>query len=453
MFSANPNAPDKFCVTPLHRAARQGSERCLQLLLDHGADVNARVKPFESVEGQTCKFEVGSTALHHAARGDHVKCVKLLLNFGADCNLTDDKHQTPLYLACKEGLPECVLTLIHTAQAYGLPILSIPTTDNNTPLHECLRNRSKMAYCVRELVGMGADVSLPNIMNETPIHVAIELKWRREIIDLLILEGHGMDFDRSKPRSPLLKVLYSRLQSVCYHKWERTCDHCHLYHKPHVDQENSLAVFFVQMGASRRSLQHLLWWELNRQAPQGVLLDTLLNAFATPPSLPHLERRFSISEDMVVLFADNTLIDPCPKYSMVDMDAEPDSSFRRTYTPLNTPALPYCHVVHEKKKEYAKRCSQVPSLAHLGRMAVRSHLQADVRNVLSFPIPDKLKTYILLGYEVPPHKRNTCRTEEVGGTSGPGVKESQGKVTPLTVWPVARWMTDMWNCQKLNRQI
>ncbi|KAL8619068.1 hypothetical protein ACOMHN_020766 [Nucella lapillus] len=272
-FGANPSAPDRLRVTPLHRAAREGSTRCVQLLLRHGAKVNAQVRPYVHVAEEGCMFEVGSTALHQAARGDHVKCVKLLLNFGADCNLMDDEHQTPLYLACKEGLPECVLTLIHTAQAYGLTILSIPTTNNNTALHECLLHGAKMTKCVRELVLMGADVSFPNIMTETPIHVAIRKKWSREILDL-ILEGHGMDFDRSKPTTkqnlreindrtsniemsvmgpPLLHVLYPRLHSACQHEWEQMCGHCRLYHTPEIytDEKDSLAVFFLQMGASR----------------------------------------------------------------------------------------------------------------------------------------------------------------------------------------------------------
>ncbi|KAL8619067.1 hypothetical protein ACOMHN_020765 [Nucella lapillus] len=90
---------------------------------------------------------------------------------------------------------------------------------------------------------------------------------------------------------------------------------------------------------------------------------------------------------------------PRYRYSLLDKDVEPNCLFRRSSTLTQTPAGPPCGVVDEKKKEYAKRCSQVPSLAHLSRMAMRSHLQADVRIVLSFSIPDTVKKYIFLGYE------------------------------------------------------
>ena len=55
-----------FGETPLHEAARGGHDDILQLLLNHGASVNA-------VDND------GDTPLHDAAREGHVKCVKVCL--------------------------------------------------------------------------------------------------------------------------------------------------------------------------------------------------------------------------------------------------------------------------------------------------------------------------------------------------------------------------------------
>jgi ankyrin repeat protein len=62
----------------------------LQLLLDHGADVNA-TDPKER------------TALHYAAKAGFLNVIQLLLDHGADASLRDDEGQTPLVIALAAG--------------------------------------------------------------------------------------------------------------------------------------------------------------------------------------------------------------------------------------------------------------------------------------------------------------------------------------------------------------
>jgi peptidoglycan/LPS O-acetylase OafA/YrhL len=83
-LTADLNATDsKFGVTPLDWAALRGDVETLQLLIDHGADVNARNKD-------------GSTALHGAAFLGRTSAVKLLLEKGADAGAKDVRNEPPL---------------------------------------------------------------------------------------------------------------------------------------------------------------------------------------------------------------------------------------------------------------------------------------------------------------------------------------------------------------------
>ena len=75
-----------FGYTPLHEAVSSGHSKVLQLLLDHGGDVN-------------CSAYSGYTPLHLAASGGHVDCVRVLLANNADFSITDDYGRTPMQTA------------------------------------------------------------------------------------------------------------------------------------------------------------------------------------------------------------------------------------------------------------------------------------------------------------------------------------------------------------------
>ncbi|KAF4130245.1 C3HC4 type zinc finger [Phytophthora infestans] len=54
----------------------------------------------------------GRTALLEAAAKGHVECARLLIETGANCNAKDLKMNTPLHLACKRAHPEMVKLLL-----------------------------------------------------------------------------------------------------------------------------------------------------------------------------------------------------------------------------------------------------------------------------------------------------------------------------------------------------
>jgi uncharacterized protein len=81
---------DSFEEHPLHTACRAGRTRIAKLLLDAGADLNAR--------GQH-----GMTPLHHAVRSYSPGLVRLLLEKGADASTEDDFGCTSFYFAAATG--------------------------------------------------------------------------------------------------------------------------------------------------------------------------------------------------------------------------------------------------------------------------------------------------------------------------------------------------------------
>lgn len=78
--------------TPLALAAQFGAEQAARLLLAVGADPNAR-----------SRNELGNTALHAAVAGRRIALVDLLLDAGADIDARDGKGLTPLSLATNDG--------------------------------------------------------------------------------------------------------------------------------------------------------------------------------------------------------------------------------------------------------------------------------------------------------------------------------------------------------------
>jgi hypothetical protein len=89
---ANANAKDRGGWTPLHWAAFWGHVDVAKLLLEHGADVNAKESVYDA------------TPLHVAAATGHADVARLLLEHGADVNAKyGDSDLTPLHVAALYG--------------------------------------------------------------------------------------------------------------------------------------------------------------------------------------------------------------------------------------------------------------------------------------------------------------------------------------------------------------
>ncbi|MHC4646915.1 MAG: ankyrin repeat domain-containing protein [Planctomycetota bacterium] len=116
---ADVNAKDTKGITPLVRAAAGGYETIVKMLIDRGADVNATADDgrralyvavargdlgivrllIEAKVDVNIKNGHGSTALHAAAVWDRQKITEMLIEVGADVNAIDEEGNGPLDLA------------------------------------------------------------------------------------------------------------------------------------------------------------------------------------------------------------------------------------------------------------------------------------------------------------------------------------------------------------------
>lgn len=99
------------------------SPEVIQVLIDHGADPNARL--------------MGNPALISAARMNHPKVIRSLLENGADVNIATANGATALSFACARGYTECVKILLQ----YGANKDVRSGLIEWTPRDEALRNK------------------------------------------------------------------------------------------------------------------------------------------------------------------------------------------------------------------------------------------------------------------------------------------------------------------------
>ncbi|XP_065193041.1 ankyrin repeat domain-containing protein 23-like [Sycon ciliatum] len=94
-----PHSIRKYHGSALHAAVDRRSAKCLQYLLDAGADPNVT-------------DEYGKTPLHYASELGHIDCMRHLLDSKANPNQPDKDKRTPLHYATIENKADCVLHLL-----------------------------------------------------------------------------------------------------------------------------------------------------------------------------------------------------------------------------------------------------------------------------------------------------------------------------------------------------
>lgn len=180
------NHRDKDGSTHLHFACRLGLTWLIHTLIEAGADINE-------------KAHTGETSLHMGVQSGSQAVVEILLESGADSNVKDKAGTgSLLHRAVSVGQMEISKTLIE----YGSDIEALDK-DGDTPL--LLACTQGLTDLVEVLLDSGANMFAKNVAGQTPLQVSLErysIHGGNDVIrlllerrnDLYLLDGDSWSF-------------------------------------------------------------------------------------------------------------------------------------------------------------------------------------------------------------------------------------------------------------------
>ncbi|UCE61244.1 MAG: ankyrin repeat domain-containing protein [Phycisphaerales bacterium] len=185
------HARDALGFTPLDVAARNLRVKAAELLIEAGADVNAKDR-----HGTTALHVV--LAVHRKEKGlqTHRKAlVSLLIKSGADVKATDGRGKTPLHIVAMTG-QDPLLELLHKAGTD----LAAKDHLGRTPLHYAAMYDHPTV--IDWFLAHGVDSSVKDKQQNTPLHCAV-MRFRRQAARHLIDGGAGVNALNDQGATPL----------------------------------------------------------------------------------------------------------------------------------------------------------------------------------------------------------------------------------------------------------
>jgi ankyrin repeat protein len=190
-----------------------------RLLLERGADVNARIE-----HGSDDNLE-GRTPLHTAANHGRVEVARVLLEYGANVGAEDNKGRTPLHDAADyrwieanseraedyaSGKVEVVRVLLEHGANLGAK-----DNEGKSPLHKAAEYGNVEG--VRVLLRHGANVGAEDNKGRTPLHDAADygtinkyfgkmedyVSGKVDVVRMLLEHGANVGAEDNKGRTPL----------------------------------------------------------------------------------------------------------------------------------------------------------------------------------------------------------------------------------------------------------
>ncbi len=182
----NFNEKDNCGNNILHICAKKGNTKLFKQFIG-----------FVNINEKNFYFE---TALHMAVNNNNIEIVKLLLDNGADVNAKDVEENTPLHIASEKGYTKVVNQLLTNKKSKNKININEKDNDWNTPLHMAANN-NKIGI-VKLLLDNGADVNAKDVLGIIPLCDAVNNN-NIAIIKLLFKKENDININNNKNKNTL----------------------------------------------------------------------------------------------------------------------------------------------------------------------------------------------------------------------------------------------------------
>ena len=180
-------------------AILRGEYDLVNQLICSGANVNDRVNN---------DVEPGMTLLHYATLELNVKIIRLLINHGANIDARDKWMRTPLRLAVQTGdCPEVVQELINGGADVNARIPNDNLSYLDTPLHTAVVEGFNQSAEV--LIASGASIEEEESHGWNTLHLAIYYD-NFKMVKLLISRGMNIEAETRWGETPLHCALINK---------------------------------------------------------------------------------------------------------------------------------------------------------------------------------------------------------------------------------------------------
>ncbi|KAF5737515.1 Ankyrin repeat family protein isoform 1 [Tripterygium wilfordii] len=147
-------------------------------------DIDALRNALDNLNGSIDEpVEDGDTALHLTCLYGHLPCVQLLLERGANLEARDEDGGIPLHDACAGGFAEIVQHLITRANSPERVTRMLESVDaeGDTPLHHAARGEH--VGVIRLLLAAGSSPTRANISGKIPSELADPDSEARRVLE------------------------------------------------------------------------------------------------------------------------------------------------------------------------------------------------------------------------------------------------------------------------------
>ena len=180
-LNADPESPDESRQTLLHHVSHFGCLETAALLIERRANVNA-----------TCRYNGFATSnvcpIHMAASTGQTEVVQLLLDHGASINARDSAGRTPLYCAATAVKPDVIEVLLENRADPD-----IRTITGNSALHASTTQDHR---CAEILLRHGANPNINEATGRRPLNLAA-LRRCHVVAELLIEHGADVNYQNA----------------------------------------------------------------------------------------------------------------------------------------------------------------------------------------------------------------------------------------------------------------